>query len=277
MVIPCFNDGATVREAVDSARDEPRVGEVMVVDDGSTDPGTLAVCKALEAEGVGMVRRPNGGLGAARNTGVAATSAPYVLCLDADDRLLPGAAAQLANVLDRERDLGLVWGDYRLFGDVCYRQETAPVLDPWHISHQNDLPACALIRRDVLERSGGWELRGGYEDWDLWMTLAELGVRGRRVPVEVYEYRIHGTRMLRDAAARHAERMALLRERHPELFAGRRRAWRASAAPWPLRLALPVIATLPLGAARRRQLAGAACHLAHRRGAALLLRRGRGR
>src|SRR5258708_664717 len=88
VVIPCFNDGATVIEAVRSAQSQERVDELVVVDDGSTDAHTLAVFRSLEAEDVRIVRRPNGGLGAARMTGVDATTGDYVFCLDADDRLL---------------------------------------------------------------------------------------------------------------------------------------------------------------------------------------------
>jgi Glycosyl transferase family 2 len=276
VVIPCFNDGATLVEAVRSAQAQGRVDELAVVDDGSTDPHTLAVFDSLEAEGVRVVHRENGGLGAARMSGVSATTSDYVFCLDADDRLLPGALAALAAALDADRGLALSWGDYRLFGERSWRQQTAPSLDPWQISYQNDIPASVMLRRSALLTSGGWELRGGYEDWDMLMGLAEAGQRGRRVPIVVYEYRQHGPRMLGDSATRHGEIYALLRSRHPGLFTERRRAWRRSDAPLTLRLAIPVIFLLPVGPNRRRLLAGAACHLARRRGVRLLLRRLRG-
>jgi glycosyltransferase involved in cell wall biosynthesis len=273
VVIPCFNDGATLREAVYSARGQLRLDELVVVDDGSTDAATLAVFSALEAEGVSVARRPNGGLGAARMTGVGASSSDYIFCLDADDRLLPGALEALATQLDAEPDLSLVWGDYRLFGEHSWRQRTAPSLDAWQISYQNDIPASVLVRRAALLDAGGWELRGGYEDWDMLMALAERGRRGRRVPIVVYEYRQHGRRMLGEAAGRHGDLYALLRSRHEALFASRRRAWRDSSTPMSLRLALPAIFALPLGDNRRRLLAGAVCHLARGRGLRQLLRR----
>jgi len=114
-------------------------------------------------------------------TGVEATSADYVFPLDADDRLLPGALSALADKLDANPGLALVWGDYQLFGTRHYLQRTADTLDRWQITYQNDLPASALVRRSALLAAGGWELRGGYEDWDLWMALAERGERGARV------------------------------------------------------------------------------------------------
>jgi glycosyltransferase involved in cell wall biosynthesis len=275
VIVPCYNDGATLREAVDSARSHERVDELVVVDDGSTDPATLAEFDALQAEGVRVVHRANGGLGLARMSGVEATRAAYVFPLDADDRLLPGALTALGDALDADPGLALAWGDYRLFGSRSFVQRTAERLDAWQVSYQNDLPASALVRREALLEAGGWELRGGYEDWDLWMALAERGERGRRVPIVVYEYRQHGPRMLTDSAGRHADIYDHLRGRHPGLFASRGRAWRRSHAPLGVRLALPLIFALPLSPTRRRLLAGAANHLAQRRGLRLLLARAR--
>jgi glycosyltransferase involved in cell wall biosynthesis len=271
VIIPCFNDGATLREAVDSARGQERVDALVVVDDGSTDAHTLAVFRSLEAQGVTVEHRTNGGLGAARMTGVAATSSDYVFCLDSDDRLVPGALAVLAAALDEDPGLALAWGDYQLFGERAWCQESAPELDPWQISYQNDIPASVMVRRSALIGAGGWELRGGYEDWDLLMGLAERGSRGRRLPIVVYEYRQHGVRMLDESASRHREIYALLRRRHPGLFARRWRSWRDSEAPWSLKLALPIIFALPIGAGRRRLVGGAACHLARRRSLRILL------
>lgn len=273
VVIPCFNDGATLVDAVRSAQAQERIDELVVVDDGSTDPHTIEIFQTLEHEAVRVLHRPNGGLGAARMTGVQATEADYVFCLDADDRLLAGTLSALGVALDDDPELALAWGDYRLFGDRTWRQLTAPSLDPWQIGYQNDIPASVLIRRSVLLESGGWQLRGGYEDWDLLMGLAEHGERGRRVPIVAYEYRQHGVRMLGESARRHGEIYALLRSRHPSLFAKRRHAWLRSDAPWALKLTLPIVFALPIGANQRRLLGGAVCHLAHRRGVRLLLER----
>jgi glycosyltransferase involved in cell wall biosynthesis len=273
VVIPCFNDGETLSDAVSSARAQERIDELVVVDDGSTDPDTLALFVSLQAEGVRVVHRPNGGLGAARMSGVDATSSDYVFCLDADDRLLPGSLAALASALDSDPELALAWGDYRLFGERSWRQQTAPSLDPWQIAYQNDLPASLMIRRGELLAAGGWQLRGGYEDWDLLMSLAERGARGARLAIVAYEYRQHGVRMLAESATRHADIYALLQQRHPRLFSERRRAWRRSNAPWALKLALPLIFALPIAPNRRRLLAGAVCHLARGRGVAQLARR----
>jgi len=273
VVIPCFDDGATVDETVRSALAQDEPIELVVVDDGSRAPATLAVLERLREGGVQVVRQDNAGVSAARMTGLAATAAPYVLPLDADDVLMPGAVRMLADRLDADPGLGAAWGWYQRFGDESSLQPTAPTLDPWHISHQNELPATALLRRAALAETPGWRLRGDFEDWDLWMSLAERGWRGVGLPHVVYRYRRQGTRGAHRAAARHAEIVAKLHQLHPGLFAARRQHWRRSSAPLALRLALPAIERLPVGHHRRRLLAGATSHLAHRRGVGLLLRR----
>ena len=104
VVIPCFNDGATLLDAVRSAQAQDRIEDLVVVDDGSTDPHTLEIFNALEREAVRVLHRPNGGLGERRMTGVQATATDYVFCLDADDRLLKDTLAALGAALDDDPD-----------------------------------------------------------------------------------------------------------------------------------------------------------------------------
>jgi glycosyltransferase involved in cell wall biosynthesis len=275
VIIPCLDDGATLQETVNSVQQQDEEVELVVVDDGSTEPSTLRAFDQLKAAGVKVVHQENRGLADARMTGVAATTAPFVFPLDADDVLARGSLRVLADALDCDPESALVWGDYRTFGDRSYVQNTANSLDAWQLTYQNDLPGLAMVRRDALIGAGGWTLGGGYEDWDLWLTLAERGYQGRRLPLVVFDYRLHGTRMLRDSAKRHGAIYWQLRARHARLYAKRRALWRRSGAPLLLRLSLPLVELLPLSRNRKRQLGGLACHLAHRRGFGTLMQRAR--
>ncbi len=116
VIIPTHDDGTLVAGALASIRESEPV-EVVVVDDGSTDRAALAELARLRATGVQVVRRENGGPGAARMTGVEHTAAPYVYPLDADDFLAPGALKAMADQLDAHLEAGFCWGDYELFGD----------------------------------------------------------------------------------------------------------------------------------------------------------------
>jgi glycosyltransferase involved in cell wall biosynthesis len=277
VVIPCFDDGATLHDAIESARLQDVPVELVVVDDGSTDPATLATLAELAGEGVTVVRQRNAGPGPARMAGLAATTAPYVLPLDADDVLAPNVLGALAAALDARPRLAAAWGWFERFGDESTLQRTAPRLDPWQVTHQNDMPATALVRRTALDDVGGWRAVSGYEDWDLWMSLAEEGWEGVGLPLLVYRYRRKGVRLAHRGSARHDEIVAELAALHPRLWAERRRNWRRSRAPLAVRLALPALAVLPLRPDHRRLLGGAVNEVARRRGVRELWRRVRER
>jgi glycosyltransferase involved in cell wall biosynthesis len=251
VVIPCYNDGAVVTEAIDSVEAAlgaiPRSAcEVVVVDDGSDDPNTLAVLAGLSDE-IAVVRQRNSGLSAARMAGVRATTAPLIHPLDADDRLAAGALEALVSALDEDDDAQIAWGDTKSFGarECLYRKAAA--LDPWRITFLSEVPATCLLRRSLLDDLGGWELTDAYEDWDLWMKLAAQGVHGVYVGRVTLLYREHSQpRMYRKARDRHDELRALLRARHETLFKNRRHNRRRSDAPTLMKLLFGLVDRLPL-------------------------------
>ena len=253
VVIPCFNDGATLHDALDSLHGQ-ELHELVIVDDGSTDELTLGILDKLRRQGLRVVRQDNGGLSAARMAGVRETSAPYVMPLDADDALGEGALAALADALDREPRAVMAWGDTEISGDLDLRLRVGRQLDPWHIAHLNVVPVASMVRRDSLLEVGGWQLRHGYEDWDLWMAFAERGWPGVYVPVTVHRYRRHDGRMLEGCIPRHNELYGDLRERHPSLFTGQWRHWLHSNAPLRVRALFPPIAVLPLSEYNKSRL-----------------------
>jgi len=219
VVILCFNDGPLAQEAVASIQESEPIE--LVVDDGSTDPATLAALTQLETDGVRVLRQANGGLAAARMAGAAFTSARYVFPLDADDLAVPGALARLADALDANPQAGMAYGDYAQFGDWEGVFPTPKSFDPWALTYGNPYGACSLLRRSALEQVGGWQLRDGYEDWDLWMAFAEAGWDGVRIDGLAYRRRLHGSRMQGSARKHHQETYRLLQQRHPVLFASR--------------------------------------------------------
>jgi glycosyltransferase involved in cell wall biosynthesis len=229
VITPCYDDGPLLKEAVASVREAEPV-DLVVVDDGSTDAGTLAVLEELGRRGTRVVRRENGGLAEARATGLAATSAPFVYPLDADDLLEPGALAAMADALERHPDAAVAWGDYELFGDGKGSYRSPNRWLPWTLTYVNPYPVCSLFRREPLERAGDWRgapgARGvgahGYEDWDLWLRLVSLGVGGVRVDRAVYRRRLHGSgRLLVSARRNHRALYAELVERNATVFAMR--------------------------------------------------------
>ena len=192
VVIPCFNDGAFLFEAIESLGPDRVAGQgVIIVNDGSTDQRTLDVLEALRARGFRVIDTANSGLSAARNTGWRASTATYVLFLDADNRLVPGFLERAAKVLDRDGIVAVVFGDREEFG---LRQGVVEQAPPTLLEELvgNRIDACAVVRRTVLQDIGGYDeaMRDGYEDWELWLRLMIAGHIFHHVPGVAFQYRV---------------------------------------------------------------------------------------
>jgi glycosyltransferase involved in cell wall biosynthesis len=246
VVIPCFNDGLLTREAV-ACLDEQEPTEAVVVDDASTDEATLTMLAQLRDEGVTVVRHDvNQGLSAARMTGIHETVAPFVFPLDSDDLLVPGSLTPLADLLSSRPEIAAAWSDYEEFGTRSRVVSVPPRLDAYRVAYRNEYQVSSLYRRDLLERIGGWHDIGGaagYEDWNLWMTLAERGERGLHVGSGAVSTRrrLHGTRMLTGAERNHRTLYRALRRLHPSLFSEIRAHRRRSDLPLMSRLLYPAL------------------------------------
>jgi glycosyltransferase involved in cell wall biosynthesis len=222
VIIPCYRDGRLVVEAARSV-DEPEPVELVVVDDGSTDEESVAALDELEADGFHVIRHPeNRGVAVARNTALAATSAPLIAPLDSDDLAEPGAFAQMADLLEATPEAAACVGDYVEFGEGSMLRAVPERLDPFRVAYTNEYPITAVFRRDVLDAVGGWTRRAiqGYEDWGLWMTLAERGESIVHLgPGRIsYRRRLHGTRLNQTATRDHVAIYGALRAGHPDLF-----------------------------------------------------------
>lgn len=221
VVIPCFNDGRYLSEAVGSARAQshPDV-EIVVVNDGSTDPQTLRVLDQVSDDGAHVVHQENKGLPAARNAGISASSGDYILPLDSDDRISPSYAAQASAVLDRDPDVGIVGGMIEYFG---MRSGTdRPSYDGIErMLFQNCLFTSSMTRRSDWEAVGGYptEISLG-EDWVYWLRILALGRSVEILPETVWFYRQHDRQMTRNLDVGDWTRAVLFAMRdQPQLYA----------------------------------------------------------
>jgi teichuronic acid biosynthesis glycosyltransferase TuaG len=178
---------------------------LIIVDDGSTDD-TAEVARSLAAADarVRYVRRPNGGQGAARNTGLGAARGPVVAFLDADDLWLPGKlAAQLA-VLE-EKGVDLVYTDGDIFSDegAGSPEERFHILpgeargvEMYRVLFTSNRIATlsVLVKREALDAVGLFDENRAYqncEDYDLWMRLARNGASFYGMKEKLMRYRRH--------------------------------------------------------------------------------------
>ena len=233
VIIPCYNLGRYLHEAVESAlRQAPTALEVIVVDDGSTDEFTRLLLDQLPWPRVQLLKQANRGVAAARNHGIRQSEGRYLCCLDADDRIRPDFFARAVAILDEQPAVGVVSGHTQWFDEreQCYRSEHCELPDLLAVNH---VVEPAVFRRQAWEKAGGYSETfpvAGVEDWDLWLRFVELGYRVAVIPEVVWEYRIrphnmsthmfrteNWERLMRELARRHE---AIYRQ-HASEFAGK--------------------------------------------------------
>jgi len=224
VIVPVYNLGRYLPETLASIDAQTYRGfELIIVDDGSTDPETIALLDRLRAEGRRVIRKPNGGLGSARNAGIAAATGRWVASIDADDLIAPEYFERALAVLRANPSLGYACALVR-----CFETDPAVITAGWiplgMAGFDRDLLLCFNIggiagsifdRRAVLEVGGYDETLPGYQDWDLWCRLAHRGVRGGIIPEFLFYYRVRPDSMYHGGSlARHDHQKSYLIDRH---------------------------------------------------------------
>ena len=189
VVIPCFNYGRFLPEALHSVRGQDGGSPVIVVDDGSTEPRRRRCSRRCRRTRRTAPGRP--GPSAARNAGFRPDT-PLLLALDADDMLPPRALAAMKAGLESDPSAGFAYGVMEFFG-AWSGKLTMPEWDPYRLLYRHTIGANGADSPRAVDDVGGFdpEIRG-YEDWELWLHALAKGWHGVRVPAVTVLYRQQG-------------------------------------------------------------------------------------
>jgi len=223
VVIPCYNYGQYVEEAIDSVLQSTWTDlEIIVVNDGSTDPHTKAVLHQLRKPKTTIIHQTNKGLPAARNAGIRMARGTYILPLDADDKIHPRYVEQAVKILKTHPRIGFVTCWVKRFGDShgIWRCK------PYNFYRQlfaNNVAVASLFRKTAWKQAGGYNenMKRGYEDWDFWISLGKKGWHGYTIPQPLFFYRKHGPSMITESVKIHHQLVRQIRANHPELYTPR--------------------------------------------------------
>ena len=229
VIIPVYEHSVFLAEAVISALNQETDFEVciVIVNDGCPMAETHQVCLDFAVgapDRVHYIRRRNGGLSAARNTGIKHVlhsweSVRALYFLDADNRIFPGALQRAYDGLVQDPEAGWVYPNIDMFGQEWNGDYSGEYSVLRHLE-ENICEAGSLVRRAVFEKGARFDesMRLGFEDWDFWLTAVELGFRGKHLDNFGLRYRKRPESMVRDSDRDRPEIISYVRRRHGTLF-----------------------------------------------------------
>ena len=192
VVIPCFNAGATIGEAIESALAQTYEDiEIIVVDDGSTDARTRDLLAHATWPRTRILHQENAGPAAARNAAIRACVGDFILPLDADDKLEPTYVAKAIAVMQADANVGIVY---------CKAMKFGAESGPWNLPAyslrelviDNVIFVTSLFRRADWETVKGFNqtLRRGVEDYEFWVKIVGLGRDVVQLDEYLFNYRV---------------------------------------------------------------------------------------
>ena len=227
VVIPLHNYAHFVIEALESVRAQTLASlDLVVVDDASTDESLATAVEWAQRHAGRFNRvlvlrnRRNAGLGPTRNVGFDAAETPFVLPLDADNRLRPTCCAVCLDAIGAS-GAAFAYPLLQRFGNSSEVMGLQP-FQPMRFVSGNYVDALAMVAKSAWAAVGGYDdIRpNGWDDYELWCSFVERGLWGVQVPEILADYRVHTRSMLRTLTDERSNKLRLISElerRHPWL------------------------------------------------------------
>jgi len=228
VIIPTYNAGKFVREAVDSVLNQAYEDyEIIVVDGGSVD-NTRELLSSY-GEKIRFIRQTDRGVAAARNVGILNSKGEYVAFLDADDQWLSQKLKLQVKYLDEHPAVGLVFSDAwcitggePLPSDFHFVKRTSQISKPFSgkvfdkLFVRNFIPCLSvLVRRTCLDKVGLFDTDLSLaEDYDLWLRVARItSVHYIDQPLAIYRKHVDSLSHNIESAEKEIESIILLKKK----------------------------------------------------------------
>lgn len=194
VIIPCYNDGHYIMEAVNSILNQTLKAEkIIIIDDGS-EQETKNILKEINNENIEIVFQENQGVCKARNAGIHLANTDYILNLDADDYFEPTFIEKAVNILNNNSTIGVVGCFYRkLQGNAADKEIIKPVGGTVNnFLVKNNGMACSMFRKNCWEAVGGYDeqMGNGFEDWEFWIAILKNNWEMHIINEVLFNYRI---------------------------------------------------------------------------------------
>lgn len=175
VIIPCYNQGAYIQEALDSVFAQTYTNwEIIIVDDGSTDIETIKKIKELKEKDFNVIQISNSGVSMARNIAIKAANGNFILPLDADDKIEENYLQLAVEAFQKNNKLKLVYCNCTFFGTKTGLLQVAD-FSMQGMLYENLIFNAALFKKSDFLQTAGYDpsFKIGWEDWDFWLSFIE--------------------------------------------------------------------------------------------------------
>ncbi len=224
VIITCFNYGKYLRQSVGSVIAQTYKNfEIIIVNDGSTD-SSLRIAEEIKSENTSIniliIDQPNSGQPAiSRNNGIKVATGEFILCLDADDLIDSTMLEKASIAIDVNPEISLVYTDAIFFDEVKTWFRPSGEFDLVKIALNNQLFCCTIYKKEAWSRVGGYKTNvRGYEDWDLWISFAELYLVAHKIPEPLFFYRTSKDGVFESTTDKDLYLQANIVTNHPMLY-----------------------------------------------------------
>ncbi|MEE3715441.1 glycosyltransferase [Tumidithrix elongata RA019] len=221
VIVPCYNQGQYLDDAVDSVLAQTYQDfEIIVINGGSTDRKTIDILQNYQKPKTKVIHTEDKGLATARNDGIQVSCGKYILPLDGDDKIGSGYLLEAVKILESNANVGIVYCQADFFGNKFGKWALPEYKFP-------DILLSNVIFCSGVFRKSDWQLVGGYnpnmiygwEDYDLWLSIIELGREVYRIPEVFFFYRRRsGSMVERMGRENYIYSYTQLFRNHPQLY-----------------------------------------------------------
>lgn len=193
VVIPCYNDGLYIMEALHSILNQTlKADKIIIIDDGSGQE-TKKILKTIQYTNVEIIYQENQGVCKARNNAIQLAETDYILNLDADDYFEPTFVEKAVEVLNKNDKVAAVGCWVKILKNKVLDQEIKKPLGGSvkdFIIINNGI-ASSMFRKKNWEMVSGYdiEMRNGYEDWEFWIAILKHNFEMVILQEPLYTYR----------------------------------------------------------------------------------------
>lgn len=226
IIVPCYKQAHFLNESLQSVLEQTYTNwECIIVNDGSPDDTeNIAEKWCTKDSRFKYLKKENGGLSSARNTGIASCEGEYILPLDADDILHQDYLTLLVPELQQNPSLAIVSCYSNFFvensSNIIHKQK--PVGTTYHaLLYENNMMATSLYHKKYWKEVGGYDenMKHGFEDWEFWIAITKKGREYKIIEEFLFYYRKSKKSMLIDTLTNHIEsNMEYVFKKHSEIY-----------------------------------------------------------